>query len=62
VKAEAISLAEKVDKYNIAIFTLLWNHLLQRINVISKLLQNVITTLLNASQLLASVKSFIMVV
>ncbi|CAM5143918.1 unnamed protein product [Eretmochelys imbricata] len=59
-KTEAKSLAEKFERYNIAVFTLLWNRLLQRINAVSKSLQKVDTNLLNAAQLLASVKSFVM--
>ncbi|KAG6937963.1 zinc finger MYM-type containing 1 [Chelydra serpentina] len=59
-KTEAKLLAEKFEKYNIAVFTLLWNSLLQRINAVSKLLQKSDTNLLNAAQLLASVTSFVM--
>ena len=39
VKAEALGLAKKLASYKTAVVTILWNHLLERLNKTSKCLQ-----------------------
>lgn len=58
-RVEAKSLAKKMDLYETALMTVMWNKLLQRINATSKSLQNPEICLSTSVNLLESLKSFI---
>ena len=56
---EATSLMKKMEKYETALMTVIWNTILQRINATSKSLQSVECELLKGSILLRSLENFI---
>ncbi|GBN66677.1 Zinc finger MYM-type protein 1 [Araneus ventricosus] len=58
-KLEAKSLARKFDEYETALLTVIWDKLLQRINSVSKYLQDTQANLLKGSSLLKSLTEFI---
>jgi hypothetical protein len=59
VKIEAKALVKKMDLYETALITVLWNKLLQRINATSKSLQNPELCLSSGIRLLESLKDFV---
>lgn len=56
---EATSLLKKMEKYETALMTVIWNTILQRINATSKSLQSVECKLFKGSILLKSLENFI---
>ncbi|GBL90280.1 hypothetical protein AVEN_130380-1 [Araneus ventricosus] len=58
-KLEAKSLARIFDEYETALLTVIWDKLLQRINSVSKYLQDTQANLLKGSSLLKSLTEFI---
>ena len=56
---EAKSLLKKMNDYETAVMTVLWNKILQRINGTSKSLQSIDCTIVNGVSLLKSLEIFI---